>query len=581
MGNSDIDEIKNRLNIEDVVSEYIKLKKAGSGLTALCPFHSEKSPSFHVSPDRGIYKCFGCGESGDIFSFVSKFENSDFPEVKKKLAQKAGVTLTDFSSKSPADQKKKKEQKQKEEKLLKLLSDATDFFHVNLLKNQEAKKYLKKRGVDEKMAKKFRLGFALNDWNTLENFLLNKGFSKEEILEVGLTKKNDSGKIYDRFRNRIVFPIFDKSDNPVAFSARDLSGSDKVAKYLNSPETPFYDKSSILFGLNFAKVEARKRKYFILVEGQMDLVMSHKVGFENTVASSGTSLTENHLKSMSGFSKNLIFAFDSDKAGIEAAFRGIKKALALDFDVKILDIPEGSDPADMILEDEKKWKDIVKNSKNIVDFYIKKINNSDKNLKEKVFQMEEKILPFVAEIKNPIEKGKYISKISSGFGVDQKFVLDALKIEESKDISDQKSDLKVKSILNKKVDIFGENNIIEKSKKTTLKQMAAIYFWQKSLNKSIPLVDCKEILKDIKKYSTEDVFIKILNLERTNIDYLDSLIFQVESMYSQEDKHKINFDIKSYVDRLEEQNLQQKISEARKKNDLESLIILSRKKDGC
>jgi hypothetical protein len=216
-----------------------------------------------------------------------------------------------------------------------------------------------------------------------------------------------------------------------------------------------------------------------------------------------------------------------------------------------------------------------------VDFYIKKINNSDKNLKEKVFQMEEKILPFVAEIKNPIEKGKYISKISSGFGVDQKFVLDALKIEESKDISDQKSDLKVKSILNKKVDIFGENNIIEKSKKTTLKQMAAIYFWQKSLNKSIPLVDCKEILKDIKKYSTEDVFIKILNLERTNIDYLDSLIFQVESMYSQEDKHKINFDIKSYVDRLEEQNLQQKISEARKKNDLESLIILSRKKDGC
>jgi DNA primase len=163
MGNSDIDEIKNRLNIEDVVSEYIKLKKAGSGLTALCPFHSEKSPSFHVSPDRGIYKCFGCGESGDIFSFVSKFENSDFPEVKKKLAQKAGVTLTDFSSKSPADQKKKKEQKQKEEKLLKLLSDATDFFHVNLLKNQEAKKYLKKRGVDEKMAKKFRLGFALND----------------------------------------------------------------------------------------------------------------------------------------------------------------------------------------------------------------------------------------------------------------------------------------------------------------------------------------------------------------------------------------------------------------------------------
>jgi DNA primase len=188
----------------------------------------------------------------------------------------------------------------------------------------------------------------------LEEYLKSLNFTEEEILEVGLIKKNETGKIYDRFRNRIIFPIFDQRDNPVAFSGRDLSGSEKVAKYLNSPETIFFDKSDILFGFNFAKVEARKRGYFIVVEGQMDLAMSHKAGFLNTVATSGTSLTEKHLKNLASFSKNLIFAFDSDKAGIEAAFRGIKKALALDFDVKILDIPAGADPADIILEDSKK-----------------------------------------------------------------------------------------------------------------------------------------------------------------------------------------------------------------------------------
>ena len=182
-------------------------------------------------------------------------------------------------------------------------------------------------------------------------------FTVDEILSVGLTKKNDAGKIYDRFRNRIVFPIFNEGGNPVAYSARDISkpGTSKIqmAKYLNSPETVFFNKSNILFGLNFAKVEARKRKYFIIVEGQMDLIMSHKSGFENTVATSGTSLTEQHLNLLSRFSKNLVFAFDSDKAGVEAAFRGIKKSLAMDFDVKILDIPAGSDPADIILQSEK------------------------------------------------------------------------------------------------------------------------------------------------------------------------------------------------------------------------------------
>lgn len=354
---ANIDEIKSRLKIEEVISEYIKIKKAGSGFTALCPFHNEKSPSFNVSPDRGIYKCFGCGESGDIFEFVQKFEGIEFTEALKKLAEKAGVQLTEYQQ-NPEEQKEKAAKKKKKQRLLTLLAEATKFFQINLMKNESAKDYIKKRGVTAEVAKKFKIGYALDEWNSMENHLLTMNFTQEEILSVGLTKKNEAGKIYDRFRNRIIFPIFDESGNPVAYSGRDVSGPKdskiQMAKYLNSPETLFFDKSNILFGLNFAKVEARKRKYFIVVEGQMDLIMSHKAGFENTVATSGTSLTDQHLALLARFSKNLIFAFDSDKAGVEAAFRGIKKAMAMDFDVKILDIPTGSDPADIILDSEKK-----------------------------------------------------------------------------------------------------------------------------------------------------------------------------------------------------------------------------------
>jgi len=348
---TDINEIKSRLNIEDVVAEYIKLEKSGIGFKAPCPFHNEKTPSFNVSPSRGIYKCFGCGESGDIFNFVEKIEGISFQESLEKLAQKAGVELTKSTGKSKKEREKEKTEK---ENLLKILEDSTKFFQINLLKDEKAKNYLKKRGVDEKTVKKFRIGLAKDSWHDLEIFLTKKGYSKVNIEKVGLIKKNEKGNVYDRFRDRIVFPIFDLNDNPIAFSGRDLSEKDNTAKYLNSPETIFFNKSEILYGLNLAKNEARRRKYFIIVEGQMDLIMSHKVGFKNTVATSGTSLTEQHLKNLSRFSKNLIFAFDSDNAGIEASYKGMKKALTEDFDVKILNIPENNDPADIILDDEKK-----------------------------------------------------------------------------------------------------------------------------------------------------------------------------------------------------------------------------------
>ncbi len=389
-------------------------------------------------------------------------------------------------------------------------------------------------------------------------------------MRVGLIKKNESGRVYDRFRNRIIFPIFDQKDNPVAFSGRDLSGLDKVAKYLNSPETEFFDKSDILYGFNFARVEARKRGYFIVVEGQMDLVMSHKAGFQNTVATSGTSLTEKHLKNLSAFSKKLIFAFDSDKAGIEAAFRGVKKALALDFDVKILDMPTGADPADIILKDPKDWLKIVKNSKNIIEFYISKISLSDKDLKEKNREMEEKIYPFVVALNSPVERGFYVSKIATAFGVEKDYVEGELELAEKRIILERQREEKVLKTRLASVDIFQKDTIIEKIKKKILKELTAIYYWQKKLTKSEPWVEPQKILKIIEDNCEEELFQQILDLEEKQKDYVDDLIFQVEEIYNEKEKHALEYDLEEMERRLRVEAINEKISKLHKKLDLAS-----------
>lgn len=561
---NETDEIKSRLSIEEVISEYINIKKAGSGFTALCPFHNEKSPSFNISPSRGIYKCFGCGESGDIFSFVQKMDGVDFPTALKKLADRVGVIITE---RKPIDKELKEKQNQEKLKLLGILEEATKFFQINLLQNEKVKKYLKKRGVDEETAKKFKLGFAKNDWHLLQEFLIQKNFSIEDLEKVGLVKKNENGNVYDRFRNRIIFPIFDIDGNVVAFSGRDFSGVKDTAKYLNSPETLFYDKSNILYGLNFAKTEGRKRGYFILVEGQMDLIMSHKVGFENTIATSGTSLTEKHLKNLGRFSKNLIFAFDSDSAGIEASFRGFKMALKEDFDVKILDIPKGLDPADMILEDEIKWKQIVTDSKNIIDFFINKISLSNNNIKQKNKEMQEKIYPFLIEIQSPIEKGAYVSKVCQAFDVEKAEVLDELKVLEKKRTREINISLKEKiqnDVINKtekKLDIFSKNNIINQIKKRILKHLTAIYFWQKSLEKNNWDINLDIILKKIEEFSNKDFLNKILALDKS---YVDELVIEVESVYNQKNKESLIFDLESDYIRLKENSLKEEIANLQK-----------------
>ncbi|PID83183.1 DNA primase [Candidatus Campbellbacteria bacterium] len=565
MKNQQVDEIKNRIKINDLISEYIKVNKAGSGFNALCPFHNEKTPSFSISPQMGIYKCFGCGESGDIFTFVQKYENVDFQKALEKLAKKAGVKLQEYKKRTPGEVAYKKQQELEKEILLNLLKDATKHFQINLFQNEDAKNYLKKRGVKEKVVKDFKLGYAKEGWADLKEYLEKKGYTQEQILKVGLVKKNEEkNRVYDRFRQRIMFPIFSQSGDVIAYSGRDLSGNDKVAKYLNSPQTLFFDKSDILYGFYQAKTEARKRGYFILVEGQMDLIMSHQTGFENTVATSGTSLTQKHLDNMSYFSKKIIFAFDSDRAGIEAAFRGIKLALKNDFDVKIVDIQKGKDPADMILEDQNSWKNSISEAKNFIDFYIGKTLNTNLSIKDKVKEMEEKILPFVAQIENPIEKGKYISKISKGFDVKESFVEDDLKkikeILKKQEAEDYNNEVKNVIMERKKVDIFSKNNIIDKTKKKILKQLSSIYFWQKSLSEN-SFVNYDEILVFLRKNTQKDIFQKIIRLKE---DVKKDLIFEVEESYTNKERHAIETDIDFLQRRLFDINKKEKIKNLQK-----------------
>ena len=538
--NNEIERIKELLPIDEVISSYIKLEKSGTNFKARCPFHNEKTPSFYVSPDKGIFKCFGCGVAGDIFTFVEKYESISFQEALKKLADKAGVPLSQNQNKNS----------EKNKNLYQILEDVTLFWQKNLLQNEEVKNYLKKRGINGETAKKFRLGYAPDSWDKTLNYLYQKKYTLEEMEKVGLIKKNEQGKHYDRFRNRIIFPFFNLEGKPVAFSGRDFSGSDKVAKYLNSPETPLFNKSKILYGLNFAKNEARKRGYFILTEGQMDLVMSHQAGFENTIATSGTSLTDEHLKILSRYTKNLILSFDSDKAGINASYKALIKALKLGFNIKIIEMEEGKDPADTILESPQKWIKKVSEANDWLNFFIKKIIFQDKKDEEKIKEMEEKILPFVKIISDPLLKGKYIAKISDGFGIKEEFVIEALEKIETEKINFLEEE-KEENIL----EIFPKKGIIYNTKLKILRELFSIYFWQSELEKS--WIDLEKIIKKIEEFSESEKFFKLNQFQK------NQLILEVQVKYETSTKENLEFVLNNLFDRLKQIQIDEEIEKTK------------------
>ncbi|OHB15499.1 MAG: DNA primase [Candidatus Zambryskibacteria bacterium RIFOXYC1_FULL_39_10] len=402
---SNTEQIKEKLDIVDVISSYIKVEKAGINFKARCPFHNEKTPSFLISPVRQTFYCFGCGEKGDIFSFVEKFEGLDFKGALETLANKAGIELKNFK-------KEDNERPDEKDKMFAIMEAATKFFENQLENSKPNLNYLEKRGVLTNSVSKWRLGFARDEWRGLCDELTKQGFSKDEMLKVGLIKKVDGEeKYYDTFRNRIMFPIFDVADRVIAFSGRALKEDDKTPKYLNSPETKLFYKSEVLYGFNVAKNYIRKLDYTVLVEGQMDLIMSHQAGITNTVASSGTALTSLHLKKIQKLSNRVIIAYDSDSAGEKASRRAAELALSSGMEVKIVTLPKGEDPASIAKEDPEKWKTALKESKHFTEHALDKAvaENKSKNLAKAIMT---EVLPLVHLISSEMEKTQFVKKIA-------------------------------------------------------------------------------------------------------------------------------------------------------------------------
>jgi len=411
---STVEQIKERLGIAEVVGQYLKLERAGVNLRARCPFHSERTPSFFVSPTRGSWHCFGCNRGGDLISFVEEIEGIDFLGALKILATQAGVDLAVYDRHEVGEK----------DRLFQALDRAAKFFETKLLTNKAVKDYLVERGLTEETIRAWRLGFAPDDWRHAADELARQGYTGEELADIGLTvkpAKNPAGRPYERFRRRIMFPLFDAAGRVVGFSGRIFpaspagggSDSDTEAKYVNSPETKLYKKSQILFGFDRAKLAIRRADTAILVEGQMDLLMAHQAGVANTVAVSGTALTAEHLTRLKRLAGNLVMSFDSDEAGIKAARKSIDLALAFGFNVKAVALPAGQDPAEVIKTDPEVFRQAVAEAKHIINFHLDnlKAKTSDRQQLAKLITAE--VLPYVKQLTNNLEQAHFIDHIAT------------------------------------------------------------------------------------------------------------------------------------------------------------------------
>lgn len=521
MANTNVEQIKERLPIQDVLSGYIKVEKSGINYKARCPFHNEKTASFYVSPQRGSYYCFGCGVKGDIFSFVQAYEGLDFKGALKILADKAGVPLTGF----------KPENTDEKEKLFAVMEAATKFYEDELSKHPEITKYFHERGLTDETIKSFRLGFAPDGWRTLSTFLSGKKFSEPLLEKAGLIKKTEKG-YYDRFRNRAMFPIFDSTGRVIAFSGRTMVADDATPKYLNSPDTPLFDKSSALYGIDRAKDAIRKRDYAIIVEGQFDLLLSHQAGVVNTVAASGTALSDSvpsgdrgvtNLQMLARFSKNILFGFDGDKAGINATYRGSLLALGLGMDVKVAKLPSGKDPADMIKENKDDWLKVLKGTEPAVSFFAKHIMETNTDPRERIKMIQKLVLPLVAKIPSAIIREHFLGTVEKITGTSATALQSDLASFEKENTTARVAEEKPENV----------------DRKFSLgERLYGIVFWQQESEK--PLIAGDILEEKLKNALGAD---RALLVRDTALERKDELIFEAEAGFGADKNLESEFDL--------------------------------------
>ena len=432
MFDSPIQEIKDKLPILDVVQDFVQLKKAGTNYKGLCPFHNEKSGSFMVSPSKQIWHCFGCGLGGDIFEFIKQIENVEFAEALKILADRAGVEL-----KKPTVQQI--QAGEKKDVLYEINAAAAKYFAKVLWDSNagaEALSYLRKRGLSDQTIKNWMLGYAPDDFHYLENYL-SKSFDKQDIEQAGLIIKSDKGgsayakasadKYFDRFHDRVMFPIVNLHGQTVGFTGRLLHDKPNTGKYVNSPETPIYNKSQIIFGLYQGKNAIRKESRAIVVEGNMDVIACHQVGFTQTVATSGTAMTELQLLTLQRFTNNLVFAFDSDAAGSTATKRALELALAQGFNVKIANLGGAKDPDELIHRGIGLWEKAVEGADNYVDFFFDQtFKQYDATKVDDKREITKELAPLIYRVSDPVTKAHYIRKLANGINVAENSIWDII-----------------------------------------------------------------------------------------------------------------------------------------------------------
>jgi DNA primase len=441
-----VDEIKQRLDIADVVSDFVALKKSGRNFKGLCPFHTEKTPSFYVFPERQSWHCFGgCATGGDVFSFVMKKEGLDFGQALKLLAQRANVSL-------PTREKDRKTE-DKRERLYQINEAATRYYHERLLKDkasETARRYLEKRGVSPASIEAFQLGFSLDAWDALGQHLLGQGYNTDELVAAGLVRQKEGGKVYDVFRNRLMFPIRNEWGRVIGFGARALD--DSLPKYLNSPQTAMFDKSGALYGIDLAKEAIRAQGQAIIVEGYMDAIIAHQYGIANVIASMGTSITLKQMELIKGFTRNLALALDADAAGDAATLRGLETArqafseklmsgpdrLGFSFEqpdrlradsklrasLKIIELPQGKDPDEVIAENVDNWRNLVDKATSLMDYIFAAVTAKlDLSREEDRTLAVERLLPLIAETEDALQREHYLKTLAALVKVEEKTLL--------------------------------------------------------------------------------------------------------------------------------------------------------------
>lgn len=568
----EVEQIKQRIDIVELVSSYLTVKKAGVNYRALCPFHNEKSPSMMISPERQTFKCFGCGEGGDIFEFVMKMENLSFREALEMLAQRAGVKLERYK---PANDEQEANNSNRKTRLFQINSLSAQVFHKILMTHSSAEKaraYLKKRKLTEQTQIDFQIGYAPSS-RALKSFLLKRGFTDQEIQDAGSP---------DRFYQRIIFPITDVMGNVLGFTGRVLD-AEVQPKYLNTPETIIFHKGKILYNLVRARGEIKSKKETVVVEGQMDVISSYQAGIKNVVATSGTALTDEHLQILYRYTPNIVFAFDGDNAGLSTSKKAYEMAISHGFNVKMTNLADFKDPGDMIEENPELWQKTVKTAKSVIDwFFDMAFKGKDDLTSVDKKEIAKELLPVIRKISDSIEQAHFVEILSKKLALPDKIIFEALNREPDKNENKSSRAIsgtasisapKKKNISTEEVLIgimVKDSNLIEEAS-GKIKEEDFYDSWSKTVYKSV--------LEWYNNSSKKGKLTQFLSLKLLPQEYkkLELLLMEIEKDYT-DDPRKMIIDLTDRIKSLRREKLKVefalKIGQAEESGDREKLKVL-------